>query len=268
MNVAKRAKRSETRERSEAKLRSPGAATVRIVFAMVCANAATQFAIQAWMSFRFARDVWAIPRPLCAAVILALDLFAVSFMVFTYLLRTAGWLSRAYVWVIFAVGVGAQLFAAELYGAHEHWTTPVRVFAGLPALFLAASLHGLIVWRNHASRTPARPPIEAPAPPPATAVTAPTERPAPRPARQPKAARPTGKAPTDRKTEYGRLVIEEGQRPAELALDAGVSKRTIEIWARQYRERYGLQLAGAEPPEVSDQRINGAEPAIEVPHGA
>jgi predicted GIY-YIG superfamily endonuclease len=126
-------------------------AAVRTVFAGIVANALTQFAIQAYMSYRFARDVWTIPQPLCVAVIVALDLFAVMFMVFTYLLRSARWYTQIYVWLVFAAGIGAQLFAAELYGAHENWALPVRWFAALPALFLAASLHGLIIWRNHSA---------------------------------------------------------------------------------------------------------------------
>jgi hypothetical protein len=115
-----------------ANVRQPHRATVRLVFVGVAANSLTQFAIQAWMSYRFAKDVWAIPRPLCVSIIVALDLFAVMFMVFTYLLREARWFTKAYVWLVFAVGVGAQLFAAELYGAKEEWAPPVRVFAALP----------------------------------------------------------------------------------------------------------------------------------------
>lgn len=143
-------------------VREPGRATVGIVFAGVTANALTQFAIQAYMSYRFAKDVWEIPRLLCGGVIVALDLFAVMFMVFTYLLRQARWWTQLYVWAVFAAGVGAQLFAAELYGAHMKWSGPVRIFAALPALFLAASLHGLIIWRNHAtSSTKLTPPSPA-----------------------------------------------------------------------------------------------------------
>jgi hypothetical protein len=139
-------------------LRSHRDATSLVVFAVVFANAATQFAIQAWMTFRFATDVWRIPEPLCVALIFALDLFAVMFMVFTYLLRDVRLRTKFYVWSVFAVGVGAQLFAAELYGAHQSWELPVRIFAGLPSLFLAASLHGLIIWRRHRAGTkPAEP---------------------------------------------------------------------------------------------------------------
>jgi hypothetical protein len=124
-------------------------ATDRAVTALVSLCALTQFAIQAWLSYSFARDVWRIPGALCVAVIVALDLFVTVFMVLTYLLRTAHWRVRAYAWSVLTGGIGAQLFAAELFAQHEVWALPVRTFAALPALFLAASLHGLIKYRQH-----------------------------------------------------------------------------------------------------------------------
>lgn len=257
-SAAKLARREAKRADSEAKrieLRTSSAHVVRIVFAMVGANAATQFAIQAWMSYRFARDVWAIPQPLCIAIIAALDLFAVTFMVFTYLLRTARWVTQAYVWLVFAAGVGAQLFAAELYGAKEEWASPVRLFAALPALFLAASLHGLILWRNHATTRPAAPAsvVEAVAP---AAVKAPNEapkieRPAVRPEvaptpppapsdRKPQArtSRPAGPAPTipASRIEAADRVI-DGVPAKVVAAELGVSKRAVEGWAAARRKQ-------------------------------
>ncbi len=128
------------------------------VFAAVTANAATQFAIQAWMTYSFAKDVWKLPGDLRFALVVGLDLFAVVFMVFTFLLRGAKMSVRVYVWLVFAVAVGAQLLAAELLGDHLKWDLSVRIFAALPAVFLAASLHGLILWRRHRSdRTPVAP---------------------------------------------------------------------------------------------------------------
>jgi len=241
-----RSEDSEAKVRSEgAKVRAPGAATVRTVFVMVAANAATQFAIQAWMSYRFAKDVWAIPRPLCVSIIVALDLFAVTFMVFTYLLRTASAKARAYVWLVFAVGVSAQLFAAELYGAHEQWKLPVRVFAGLPALFLAASLHGLIIWRNHASKGTNQP---APIAPP---IADRTQGPAPVSAKPRPGAKPKT---SDKRDAFARRVVEQGERPADLAPQAGVSKRAIELWVQDYRKRLPA-------PQVNGHEFHADGPA-------
>lgn len=258
--------RSETSEAKTAKVRSevraPGRKTVGTVFVMVVANAATQFAIQAWMSYRFAKDVWAIPRPLCIAIIVALDLFAVTFMVFTYLMRNARWFSQAYVWAIFAAGVGAQLFAAELYGSHEHWKTPVRIFAALPALFLASSLHGLIIWRNHAGEstpesTPALVTTSARTVPaadgPNPAITPP---PASRPTRTVKATprRTPARKGGDQREEFARRVVEQGERPADLAAEAGRSKRAIELWVKDYREKHSS-------PQVNGHEFHADGPA-------
>jgi hypothetical protein len=135
--------------RSLRTLRAPG--TLRAVTALVAMCALTQFAIQAWLSYSFAAHVWRIPGPLCVAVIAALDLFVTVFMFLTYLLRSAPLPVRAYAWFVLGCGIGAQLYAAELFAQHEAWAMPVRAFAGLPALFLAASLHGLIKYRQHAS---------------------------------------------------------------------------------------------------------------------
>lgn len=120
------------------------------VFAVAALNALTQFALQAWMSYGFARDVWHLPQTLSFAVIFALDAFAVLFMFLTYRLRRAPWWgAKGFVWLAFLAALGAQLFAAELYGAHEKWIMPVRIFAATPALFLAVSLEGINLWRSH-----------------------------------------------------------------------------------------------------------------------
>lgn len=223
-----------TNEANAANRRPVSSAAVHIVFAMVAANAGTQFAIQAWMSFRFARDVWEIPSSLCVAVIVALDLFAVTYMVFTYLLRGARRRTRAYVWLVFAVGVGAQLFAAELYGAHEGWALPVRIFAALPALFLAASLHGLIIWRNHsASQAPvakASAPIAAPTVKASVPAPARDRQDVPRPKSivAPKSGR-SGNPNRDKAVSRALA----GEDTALIARDLGVTRRAVQIWKQK-----------------------------------
>lgn len=235
---------------------------------MVGANAATQFAIQAWMSYRFAKDVWVIPRPLCVAIIVALDLFAVTFMVFTYLLRRAGWISQAYVWAIFAGAVGAQLFAAELYGAKEEWTGPVRLFSALPALFLAASLHGLIIWRNHSAESAPKPATEHGAPP------------GPRPQRTPELAKVAAPVSVDRPAQPKPQVkpVAPALRPGavnhsaeadrviankatakQVADELGVSPRAVQLWVKARRK----QLDSA-PPKAFPQ-VNGHAFHVEGP---
>jgi hypothetical protein len=144
--------------------KSTGAKLVNTTVAFALGATITpQFALQAWLSYRFARDVWGVPQLLCVGVIFALDLFVSLFMIFTYLLRTAHVRTKIYVWAVLFVGIGAQLFAAEQYAAHEGWPLLVEVFAGLPALFLAASLHGTIIWRRHTTTTPSEPTPVTPA---------------------------------------------------------------------------------------------------------
>src|ERR1041384_2546221 len=146
-----------------------------IIFAGLAANALTAFAIQAWMTFGFGDEVWGLPVPLCVALIIALDLFAIMFMVLTYFLRGSGW-PRGVATLVFLFAIGAQVAAAEMFGAHRNWTTEIRIFAGLPAAFLALSQEGVILWRTHradpdratrkrqreqAAERPARPPKRA-----------------------------------------------------------------------------------------------------------
>ena len=217
-------------------VREPGRATVRLVFAGVAANAATQFAIQAWMSYRFAHDVWAIPQALCVGIICALDLFAGVLMAITYQLRTAKWHTRAYDWLVFAAGVGAELFAAELYGAKEEWAIPVRVFAALPALFLAASLHGLIIWRNYSA---VQPTVIAPArttrPPVPDAQPETVPAPAKTKARAQKVGatpKPSGRAGNpNRMAAVNRALAGEDTRV--IASDLGVTRRAVQLWVQK-----------------------------------
>lgn len=259
-----------------------------VVFAAVVANAVTQFLIQAWMTFRFATDVWRIPEPLCAALIVALDLFAVVFMVFTYLLRSARLRTKAYVWTIFALGIGAQLFAAELYGDHKDWTNPVRIFAALPSVFLAASLHGLIIWRRHR----AEPKVEPTATPATierkaeqvaqtrqaeanlaaakTRIVTPDPKPSPVPAapvktRRRGAGRKNGvsdevKASTVARVQAGEVT------PAQAAHTLGVSTRAVQIWvkdagpARAHQREAEQVLAEFEADLTANEQVNGHKP--------
>lgn len=285
-------------------------ATSLVVFAVVFANAATQFAIQAWMTFRFATDVWRIPEPLCVALIFALDLFAVMFMVFTYLLRDAKFRTKIYVWSVFAVGVGSQLFAAELYGDHEQWADPVRIFAGLPSLFLAASLHGLIIWRRHrAGAKPATPPphpdfIRCPLcggeaisrnvlrshmarrhPAPVSAREKTGQERAPRierPARPTRAPEPppvsSGATPRkprrggrragvdEKRSDYVRDVLAGEMTCAEVAAEAGVSKRAVELWVQRARAESEAKAGPLDIPTFTSAspQVNGHRPEVGV----
>lgn len=127
------------------------------VFTGLVANAASAFSIQAYMTYGFAVAVWRIPGPLCVALIIALDVFAIMFMILTYLLRGTGW-PRGVATCVFLFAVGAQVFAAEMFGAYEQWPAAVRWFSAFPAVFLALAQEGVIVWRMHRNRTPAPPP--------------------------------------------------------------------------------------------------------------
>jgi len=232
-------------------VREPNRGTVWLVFVGVAANAVTQFAIQAYMSYRFAKDVWDIPQVLCVGVICALDLFAVMFMVFTYLLRTAKWQTQIYVWFVFAAGVGAQLFAAELYGAHEHWEPPVRVFAALPALFLAASLHGLIIWRNHSAAS--APTVEHSEKQPSAPSDIKQERePEAAPVKQGRPAKRSTVAsfgrPGNPNREQAVSRVLAGEDTGAVATDLGVTRRAVQIW---------VQKAQEDPPVIP--QVNGHE---------
>jgi hypothetical protein len=240
---AREAKRAEVSSRTE---EAPGLRTVRTVFALVSVSATAAFAIQAWMSYRFAKDVWNIPRPLCVSIIAMLDLFAVTFMVLTYLLRRASGITQVYVWAVFVGSAAAQVFAAEQYGAKETWSGPVRAFAALPAIFLAASLHGLIIWRNHSASAGRRQPEVAP-PAPAPAVErpepiaiprpVPAEPPAPR-ITQPKPQVTAPRTPVASTTHSAAAdrVIAEKATAKEVATELGVSPRAVQLWVQARRK--------------------------------
>lgn len=112
------------------------------------ANAAVQFAIQAWLAYSFAKHVWHLPGPLPFAAPVALDAFVVNMMVVTYELRTAHLRTRAYAWGVLSLGVLAQIGAAEGYALDQQWGWWARVASFAPALLLAASLHTLIIRRR------------------------------------------------------------------------------------------------------------------------
>jgi hypothetical protein len=125
------------------------------------ANALTQFAIQAYLAYGFAAHVWPLPAPLPYAAPIALDVFAINLMGFAYELRNAALRQRIYVWGWLGVVIGAQVAAAEGYAAHEDWSLWGRGASLFPSIFLAASLHALIIAarkRDHAllSDAPAR----------------------------------------------------------------------------------------------------------------
>jgi len=109
------------------------------------ANAATQFAIQAVLAYGFAAHVWGLTQPLPFAVPFALDLFAINLMAFAYILRHAPLRQRAYVWFLLFVVIAAQVLASEGFADHEGWSLWGRGASIFPAIFLASSLHALIM---------------------------------------------------------------------------------------------------------------------------
>jgi hypothetical protein len=262
--------------------------TAGIVFTVLAANATTAFAMQAWMTFNFAKEVWEIPPVLCVALVVALDLFAVMFMLLTYLLRGTGF-PRFVATLVFLFAIGSQVAAAEMYGEHEDWATEIRVFASLPALILALSQEGVILWRTHradvARRRPEKQDKRTPAP---TDGEAPVRLPRPdRPTKPPatppvasgagaqkgrmnrRAGRQVDPAMQAKRDEYARRVI-AGERAAAVAKEAGVSERSIQNWVASYRERFPDQPTHTPtervitPGEAADLE---AKMFTDVPHG-
>jgi hypothetical protein len=128
---------------------------------LFAANAATQFAIQAYLAYGFALHVWRLASLLPWIAPVALDVFAINLMGFAYELRNAPLRQRMYVWGWLGVVIGAQVAAAEGYADHEKWSLWGRGASLFPSIFLAASLHALIIAarkRDHAllSDAPAR----------------------------------------------------------------------------------------------------------------
>jgi type IV secretory pathway TrbD component len=282
-----------TNERSSeaAKLRTNADRTGVIVFVILAANAITAFAIQAWMTYGFAAKVWKLPTELCFALIVALDIFAIMYMVLMYLLRSTGW-PRVFATGVFLFAIGAQVFAAELYGAHENWTTEVRWFAVFPALALALSQEGAILWRIHRNdaprdRRPSPPPAEpskrpaaaaqpdAPAPAAAPPVDVRKERPMPGKT-QVRAAHPARKVSagkTERRdSAVGRVLA--GEAAKDVAASIGVSRRAVEIWVRDHRATsdaapepkrlVGIAALPTDLTSTNTRPINGAAPEVSV----
>lgn len=268
--------------------RSWTARTAVVVFAVLAANAGTAFTIQAWMTFGFAKEVWKLPEPLCVALIVALDLFAVMFMILSYLLRGTGW-PRFVVTAIFVFAIVVQVFAAEMFGVHEGWTMKVRWFAAIPAIFLALAQEGAILWRTHRGdlaarlaarmtspsartekKTEARPVREVATPAQSAAGRSPvTERPARKDI--PLAVPPTsggkrsaGHSDQQKHDEYAKRAI-DGEPLKTVAAAAGVSTRSVQNWMADYRKRH---TAGWEsPPFRPDgadvmERVNGVKPHL------
>jgi hypothetical protein len=118
------------------------------------ASALTQFVIQAFLAYGFAAHVWGLAQPLpwCAPV--ALDLFAVTMMAFTFRLRSARLRRRVYAWFWLAVAIAAQVGASEGYADHLGWNWWGRIASLFPAVFLAASLHSLIIAAREMDAVP------------------------------------------------------------------------------------------------------------------
>jgi hypothetical protein len=128
----------------------PRARRIPVPIALLfAANAATQFAIQAWLAYGFAAEVWELHQPLPWFAPVALDIFAINLMALTYMLRNAPLRQRIYAWFWLAVVIGAQVGASEGYADHEQWNNWGRAASLFPALFLAASLHALIIVARH-----------------------------------------------------------------------------------------------------------------------
>jgi len=124
---------------------------MRTVIGFVAASAFAAFAIQAWFAYGFARQVLKLPVALSFAVPVANDLYIVTLMVISYLLRFAHLRVRAYVWSVLGLGIATQIGAAWSF---ERWRatgehTGVSVAALVPAALLAAAMHSLIIAARH-----------------------------------------------------------------------------------------------------------------------
>jgi hypothetical protein len=129
-----------------------------VVALLFGANAVTQFAIQAWLAYEFADEVWKLEGPLPWFVPIALDAFAITLMAATFILRNAPMRQRGYAWFWLGIAILAQVGAAEALAHHRDWGDAARLASVFPAVFLAASLHALIIV---ARRTPEISPVLA-----------------------------------------------------------------------------------------------------------
>jgi hypothetical protein len=232
-------------------------------------NAATQFAIQAWLAFGFARYVWGLPWPLAIFIPVALDLFAVGLMRFAYRVRDARLRVRIYAWWWVGCAIAAQVFASEAYAVHTGWTVPGRVASLLPAVFLAVSLHTLIITRRSEESTPP-PPSPTPPPPPVAAARGAamrgpekTKNKIPTPTREPAGPRLRG------------LRTGRGTDPevAQVMRERGVGERRAQQIVKKAREAWESQPVSPAPAgdtPARDQLLAGAGAALSdapVPKG-
>jgi nitrate reductase NapE component len=259
------AKHPPTPSPSEAKL---FAREARVVFAVLSLSAVTAFAIQAWMTFGFAKEVWGMPVELCFALVFALDVFAVMWMILSYLLRNTGW-PRFIAFVVFLFAIGAQVLAAEMFGAHRGWSEEVRWFSAVPALLLALSQEGVILWRTYRSRRMLRTQPPATVAPPAVTreprktTTTPPVPPAPRPPAPAATAAPAGGKRETARAEHDKVaqrVIAGQVTKEQAATDTGKSIRAVELWIADYRKRHpaGPQLGTFQlPAPTVNPQVNG-----------
>jgi len=246
------------------------------------ANAVVQFAIQAWLAYSFAAHVWHLPGPLPYFAPVALDAFIVNMMIVAYELRGAKLRTRLYVWLVLALGIGAQIGAAEGYAAHVDWGTWARVASFAPALLLAASLHTLIIRRKHLdpptdgqgrdADTSAQPVQDDDVP---AANQAPkTQRPArptTPPATPPVSGGSTGQAtftkrpgrnrgsqppPSTALQDKARTLVGEGRSCAEVAQIVGKSKRWVELHTVDIRAGHAPSVTA----EIADPATGGGRP--------
>jgi hypothetical protein len=252
-----------------------------VVFAVLSATAATAFAIQAWMTFGFGDEVWGLPTELSVALVFALDVFAIMFMVLTYLLRGTGW-PRFAATLVFIFAIGAQVAAAEMFGEHRQWSTEVRWFSAIPAAFLALSQEGVILWRTYRGRagrkdadrgvTTKRQVREVTTPAQRATGAAPV-RPRPtRPDNAPPSPPPPGgrgrrerkraeaAAEIERRDLAAMSVINGDRKVGEVAAEQRVSTRTVQNWMASFRERNPEVSEGAPgKPQVNDEKEVGAD---------
>lgn len=270
---------NETKDETKREVSSPAKRETFVVFAVLSATAATAFAIQAWMTFGFGDEVWGLPTELSIALIVALDLFAIMFMVLTYLLRGTGW-PRGAATSVFIFAIGAQVAAAEMFGAHRNWSAEVRWFSAIPAAFLALSQEGVILYRTHRGRTgskdtdrrptgagadgrkaekakPVSPDRVTSTKAEMAADAAPVRQRPPRPATPPAAPPPSsgkGRSRTPdpavvaRQDKAAAEVIHGGRKLEDVARDQRVSTRTVQNWMASFRERGGGKPQT--PPEM------------------
>jgi hypothetical protein len=214
--------------------------TVRkVLLGAVAANALVQFAIQAWLAYGFAEEVWHLANPLPFATPVALDLFVVNLMVVAFVLRSARRRTRLYIWAVLAAGIGAQVGASEGYALHENWGMWGRVASVFPALFLAGSLHTMIVAWQHTEISPVEA-SSASEKPAASAKTELTAKAAPAPVSRPKRGalpKPQVTAPRARSSHADaadRLIAEQATAK-DIARELNVTPRAVQLWAKARR---------------------------------